>query len=215
MFWLGVAIAAVAFAALLWGIFLLIFHRDPERDVPEGPDIVSPADGKVLAVMDWPAGAPVELRKGVLGRLRALTEDLDPCPHVIIPIFMSPLDVHVQRIPVAGTVDHVVRHPGGFLMATSLDALENATVETLLTTPVGKVKVLQTAGILVRHIHNRLTPGQSVVKGERFGKIDFGSQVTVILPKRGDLHVRVKPGDHVYAGETILAQVVARSEPGT
>jgi phosphatidylserine decarboxylase len=198
------AIGAVALAALI-ALFLWNFHRDPERVIPEGDHVVSPADGRVLDVIDLPPGEPVNLPKGLIGRVRALTDDLDPCPHVMIPIFMNPFDVHVQRVPISGTVLAIKDHPGKFLTADSVEALQNLTVQTLMETGIGRVKVLQTAGFLVRHIHNDLQPGQEVRKGDRFGKIDFGSQVTLILPKKDSIRVEVRKGDSVLAGETIVA----------
>jgi phosphatidylserine decarboxylase len=199
-----VCIGAIVAVALL-SIFFLNFNRDPERRPPEGQVIVAPADGKVLDVIEWPGGEPVNMAKGLMGRVKAITSDLSPQPHYLIPIFMNPFDVHVQRAPLSGRVLKVERRPGGFRMANSLDALENATVEVLLETVIGKVKVLQTAGILVRHIHNWLQPGVDVRIGERFGKIDFGSQVTILLPKAALSQLRVQKGDYVYAGQTVLA----------
>lgn len=195
----------VVIVVVLLALFFKNFHRDPERVVPEGPNVVAPADGKVLDVIELPAGEPVNMPKGLIGRVTAFTDDLDDGPHVLIPIFMNPFNVHVQRAPLDGTVLGIERHPGKFLAAYSLEALHNATVEMLMQTSIGKVKVLQTAGYLVRHIHNFLEPGRKVSKGDRFGKIDFGSQVTLILPKNDSVRIEVKKDDCVKAGETIVA----------
>jgi len=206
------AIGAVALAALV-ALFLWNFHRDPERVIPEGDNVIAPADGKVLDVIELTPGEPVNLPKGLIGRVRALTDDLDPCPHVMIPIFMNPFNVHVQRVPISGTVLGVKEHPGKFLTANSVEALQNLTVETLMETGIGRVKVLQTAGFLVRHIHNFLQVGQAVRKGDRFGKIDFGSQVTLILPQKDSIRVKVKKGEFVLAGETVVATLEGSERP--
>jgi len=197
----------VVVAVVLLALFFKNFHRDPERTVPEGLNVVAPADGRVLDVVELPAGDPVNMPKGLIGRVKAFTDDLDDGPHVLIPIFMNPFNVHVQRAPLDGTVLGIERHPGRFLAAYSVEALQNATVEMLMETSIGKVKVLQTAGCLVRHIHNHLEPGQPVSKGDRFGKIDFGSQVTLILPKKDSVQIEVKKDDCVKAGETIVATI--------
>jgi phosphatidylserine decarboxylase len=198
------AIGAVAAAALL-ALFFRNFHRDPERVIPEGDNVVAPADGRVLDVIELPPGEPVDLPKGLVGRVKVLTDDLDPCPHVMIPIFMNPFNVHVQRVPISVRVLSTKEHPGKFLTANSVEAMQNLTVQTLMETDVGRIVVLQTAGFLVRHIHNDLRVGQEVRKGDRFGRIDFGSQVTLILPKKDFIRVVVKKGDSVLAGETVVA----------
>lgn len=204
-------VAGVAGIALL-SLFFRNFHRDPDRTPPDGPHILAPADGVVIDLMDLPPGEDLDMPKGILGRVRALTDDLGDGPHVMIPIFMNPFNVHVQWGPIDGTVLRKERRAGGFIRAFSLEALENATVETLIETEIGKVKILQTAGFLVRHIHNWLEPGQAMRKGQRFGKIDFGSQVTIILPKKDCIEIRARKGDRVFAGETILATITERAE---
>lgn len=205
MFWIGISIIGVLLAVALLSLFFMNFNRDPERASPLGEVIVAPADGQILDIVELPPAASVELPKGWFGRVKALTGDMASEPHYLIPIFMNPFNVHVQRAPLPGRVVDIRRRPGKFIMANSLDALENATVETLLETPVGPVKVLQTAGYLVRHIKNYLTPGQEVRVGERLGKIDFGSQVTLLFPQRANIELKVRKGDIVVAGETVIA----------
>ncbi|MBI2192140.1 MAG: phosphatidylserine decarboxylase [Planctomycetes bacterium] len=214
MFWIGLFLAGGLVLIVLLGSFFIQFNRDPERTIPTGPVIVAPADGKVLDVVEVQAGTPVDLPKGWLGRVKAMTTDLDAEPYYLVPIFMNPFNVHVQRIPFPGRVIQVRRWPGKFLMADSLDALENATVETLLETPVGKMKVLQTAGLLVRHIRNYLVAGQTVHRGERFGMIDFGSQVTILIPKKPGLELVIRKGDTVRGGETVFATLLSDGGKG-
>ena len=205
MFWLELLAILLVLSAALLSLFFKNFNRDPERMIPSGPVVVSPADGRVLDIVELDEGQLVDIPKGLLGRIRSMTEDLGEGPHYLIPIFMNPFDVHVQRAPITGRVLDIRRLPGGFIKAYSLDALENATVEMVLDTVLGKVKVLQTAGFLVRHIHNNLSSGTEVRMGDRFGNIDFGSQVTLIIPKSEAIEVAVKKGDYVYGGETVMA----------
>lgn len=205
MFWLELLVILLVLSAALLSLFFKNFNRDPERMIPSGSVVVSPADGRVLDIVELDEGQLVDMPKGLLGRIRSMTDDLGEGPHYLIPIFMNPFDVHVQRAPITGRVLDIRRKPGGFIKAYSLDALENATVEMLLDTVLGKVKVLQTAGLLVRHIHNNLSSGTEVRMGDRFGNIDFGSQVTLIIPKSEAIEVAVKKGDYVYGGETVMA----------
>ena len=193
--------------AALLSLFFRNFHRDPDRIPPEGPFILSPADGKVLDVIELPAGKPVDLPKGIIGRVKAFTDDLADEPHIMIPIFMNPFNVHVQWAPLDGKVLNIEKREGKFVAAYSIQALENATIEMLVDTRIGKVKLLQTAGYLVRHIHNWLAVGEDLKVGNRWGKMDFGSQVTIIVPKKAVGEIKVKKDDIVQAGETVLATI--------
>ncbi|MDA0840925.1 MAG: phosphatidylserine decarboxylase [Planctomycetota bacterium] len=193
--------------AALLSLFFRNFHRDPDRIPPEGPFILSPADGKVLDVIELPAGEPVDLPKGIIGRVKAFTDDLADEPHIMIPIFMNPFNVHVQWAPLDGKVLNIEKREGKFVAAYSIQALENATIEMLVDTRIGKVKLLQTAGYLVRHIHNWLAVGEDLKVGNRWGKMDFGSQVTIIVPKKAVGEIKVKKDDIVQAGETVLATI--------
>jgi phosphatidylserine decarboxylase len=180
------------------GTFLLFatlavasFFRDPERDVPEGGDlVVSPADGKVVAVESdrSPESLPGE-------RLQRVS------------IFMSPADVHVNRIPCSGTVLSVKHTPGKFVAAYRDEAsFENERNEVAMRDEKGRpIVFVQIAGLLARRIICRLTPGQAVRQGERFGLIMFGSRVDVYLPNTATMRVRV--GDRVRAGSGVLAEL--------
>jgi phosphatidylserine decarboxylase len=119
-------------------------------------------------------------------------------------MFLSPVDVHVNRTPVAGTVRHVEFHPGKFLPAYKKEAGElNEWTEVWFDRPNGPVVVRQIVGILARRIVCRLSVGQQVAAGDRFGVMKFGSRIDLFLPRSAT--IRVKAGDKVVGGETTLA----------
>ena len=176
-----------ALVPLVVGVgFSLFFFRDPER-VPPADErvVVSPADGRVLAVVED----------------RALE-----APATRISIFMSPLDVHVNRNPVTGVVRDVTHTLGKFRAAfadkASLDNERNALV---LDSGGRRYLVVQIAGALARRIVCHVGPGDPVRRGERFGMIMFGSRVDFYLPP-GVVPV-VRAGDRVHAGTTPVAEV--------
>lgn len=174
-------------AALL--IFTLNFFRDPDRISPKREDaIISPADGTVLLVKK------VEEPRFIQG------------PATQISIFMSPLNVHVNRIPINGKVDYLKYIPGKFLVASADKASdENERSEIGIEGAHGKVFFTQVAGFVARRIVYDLKEGDSVKIGERFGMIKFGSRVDVIVPEKWS--PLVKPGDKTTAGETILFEL--------
>jgi len=166
-------------AALLAASFAgsMLFFRDPERD-PEGPGVVSPADG-------------------VVTRAEGLGDGSSE-----VSIFMRLRDVHVNRVPLGGTVEDVGHQPGRFRPAfgdTSLNERNTVTLDT----EEGFFEVQQVAGFFARRIRCFLEPGDEVARGERLGIIAFSSRVNVVLPfPAGELEVSV--GDTVKAGETLL-----------
>jgi len=182
----------VAVLPLLLGVgFCLYFFRDPERQPP--PDdhlVVSPADGRVLEVRE-------EREEQFLHQ-----------PATRISIFMSPLDVHVNRSPVAGTIE-LVRHTAGRFRAAFADkaSLDNERNAVLLTTPGGRFLVVQIAGALARRIICNRRPGDRLARGERFGMIMFGSRVDLFLPPAA--RPMVARGDRVRAGHTVGAELPA------
>ena len=182
--WTG--FAAVGFIALLLFAFTVFFFRDPRRAIPPGPEhIVSPADGRVIAV-------------GEAGRV----EGYDG-PARTVAIFLSVWDVHVNRNPVDGKIARVEYRKGDFKRAYLSDASEhNEQTRILIESPRGKVLVRQIAGILARRIVCRLKEGDAVVRGERFGMIKFGSRTELALPP--SVRLRVSVGDKVRGGETII-----------
>lgn len=170
-------------------IFTLNFFRDPERNIPEKDNIiVSPADGKILIIKD------------VLEK-RYLNEEA-----IQVSIFMSPLNVHVNRIPIDGKVDYLKYIEGEYLVAYHDKADErNERSEIGIMSKFGKVFFTQVAGMVARRIVYDLKLEDSVKKGDRFGMIKFGSRVDVIVPKKWEL--KVKEGDLTTAGETILFEM--------
>jgi phosphatidylserine decarboxylase len=185
--WL-VGAGVLAVLALIVTLFFVNFFRDPDRLTPPGAHLVTaPADGKVVAVLD---GVHEE---------RFLER---ACRRV--SIFMSPLDVHVNRIPVDGRVVEVVHRPGRFHAAFVDKASElNEQTAVLLEDARGeRVLCVQIAGQLVRRIVCRLRPGDAVHRGERYGLIMFGSRLDLYLPPI--VEVSVKVGDRVAAGVTVI-----------
>jgi phosphatidylserine decarboxylase len=203
-FVLGALVVAVAvgfWVGRTWSVpflvlaaFFLFFFRDPDRQIPSGPNLVlSPADARVMVAGDlpWP-GAPAGQWK-------------------IISMFLSPMDVHVNRTPVAGTVRHVEFQPGQFFPAYKKEAGElNEWTEVWFDRPGGPIVVRQIVGILARRIVCRVTEGQQVSAGERFGVMKFGSRIDLFLPKNAT--ILVKAGDKVVGGETTLATLAANAQ---
>lgn len=181
------------YSLLIVGILLLVFtinfFRDPDRNIPDGNNIVvSPADGKIVIVKD-------------VYEKRFLNDEA-----VQISIFMSPLNVHVNRIPISGKVDFFNYVEGEYLVAFHDKADErNERSEIGLTTKFGKVLFTQVAGMVARRIIYEINVSDSVNIGERFGMIKFGSRVDVIVPKKWK--ILVKEGDLTTAGETILFEI--------
>lgn len=182
--WLFVA----ALLALLLAAFMAYFFRDPERTISTDADvIVSPADGLVT-------------------RVELLTPGQTDSPQVV-SIFLSPLDVHINRAPIAGRVTAVNYTKGRYLMATKEEAsLVNEQNAITIESPDGLTIVCkQIAGILARRIVCWKQTGDTVARGERFGLIKFSSRTDLILPAR--VQVLVKVGTRVQGGATIIGKV--------
>lgn len=177
---IGMAIALLALAALV-----VYFFRDPERRPPADPSaVVSPADGRVMAV------APESL-DGRAGRR--------------ISIFLAVWNVHVNRSPMSGRLDKLEYRPGKFYAAMRARAsLENEQNVFYLDTERGRIVFKQVAGWIARRVVSWKSPGDTLVLGERIGLIRFGSRMDVWLPEGAEIVVR--PGDKVAAGESILAR---------
>jgi phosphatidylserine decarboxylase len=171
---------------ILFLIFAINFFRDPDRNTPDRNNIVvSPADGKVIIIKEF------EDKKFIYG------------PAKQISIFMSPLNVHVNRIPIDGKVFYLKYHAGDYIMAFEEKASErNERSEFGIESKYGKVFFTQVAGFIARRIVYELKLGDSVKIGKRFGMIKFGSRVDVIVSS--DWKVNVAMNDMVKAGETIL-----------
>jgi len=174
---------------LILAAFFVFFFRDPDRTTPSEPNlVVSPADGRVmLAGVEPGPGAPD-------GQWRQIS------------IFLSPIDVHVNRTPVEGTVTHVEYHPGKFLPAYKVEAGQlNEWTEVWFERQGRAVVCRQIVGILARRIVCRLRTGDTVTRGQRFGVMKFGSRIDLFVPT--DARILVKAGDRAVAGETVLARV--------
>lgn len=183
LLWLGWWIVGGALLAL--AAFVLFFFRDPERKIPDVPGaIVSPADGWVLSVGEVSVNGATQTR---------------------VTIFLSLFDVHVNRAPIAGRITAAEYRRGKFLVASRERAsLENEQNEITLDGEGTRVVFRQIAGVLARRIEFWKKPGDDLARGERVGMIRFGSRVEVFFEPR--FRARVKPGDHVRGGSSILAQ---------
>ena len=168
-------------------LFTLYFFRDPERTPPSGDNLVlAPADGEVVVVK--------EVREDEFLKSGATQ----------VSIFMSPLNVHVNRFPISGRVSLYRYVPGEYLVAyDEKSSLRNERTHIGLQNARLKVLFKQIAGFVARRIVANIKEGDNAVAGERFGMIKFGSRVDVFVPK--DLLVKVKLGDKTVAGETVLA----------
>lgn len=181
---------AASVVPLVLGVgFCVYFFRDPERSAPADPRaVVSPADGRVIDV------APV-----------------DATPHLgtratRVSIFMSPLDVHVNRSPIDGRIT-LVEHTAGRFRAAFHDkaSLDNERNAMVVESPAGRFLVVQIAGALARRIVCRRGVGDALSRGERYGLIMFGSRVDVYLPD--GIEAAVARGDRVQAGTSVLARL--------
>ena len=177
----------VALVFVILAAFMAFFFRDPRRQTPTDPAlVVSPADGRVTRVK------PV----GEVGESSA----------TVVSIFLSPLDVHINRAPIAGKITDVSYTRGKFLMATN----ENASVvneQNALTIEGEKITVVckQIAGILARRIICWKRVGERVALGERFGLIKFSSRTDLLLP--ANVEVLVTVGARVKGGTTIIGKI--------
>jgi len=162
-----------------------LFFRDPTRDIPKGEGLIlSPADGTVVQVTRY---LGQELRE----------------PATQISIFLSVLNVHINRAPFPASVDEVTYKPGSFRIAWQPEAsADNEQNLIALRAPEGRLLVKQIAGLIARRIVCKVVPGQKVEAGERIGLIRFGSRVDLIVPARAE--ISVKRGDRVYGGTTVM-----------
>jgi phosphatidylserine decarboxylase len=190
------ALGLGAFGWWLWSlpfvvlaVALALFFRDPDRAAPASTGlVVSPADGRVMVAGEAPPGA------APVGQWTQLS------------IFLSPFDVHVNRIPVSGTVTRVDYKPGSYRPAYRPEAMtENERSEVWIDASTCTVVFRQITGVLVRRVVCRVRTGDTVRAGDRMGVMKFGSRIDLFLPAGTPLRVGV--GDRVRAGETVLAQL--------
>jgi phosphatidylserine decarboxylase len=183
--WLPIAVAAAVLT-----LFVSWFFRNPPRAIPQGPRlVVSPGDGKVLAVEE-------EFEPRYL-KDRA----------VRISIFLNVFDVHINRIPCEGIIEDVQYQPGLFLVASKPHAtLKNEQNAVMIKTVEGaKVLCVQVAGLIARRIVWWVNPKDPAVRGERYGLIRFGSRMDTYVPV--GTAIRIAVGDRVKGGETILGEL--------
>lgn len=178
------------FCLLLSSVFLAFF-RDPNRSLPAdiSPDaVLSPADGKILYA------GPAQK---------------DACPPGRwdqISIFLSPLDVHVNRVPINGRVIDIRYQPGTFLPAyKSRSAVDNERTEITVDHQGQLIIFRQIVGVMARRVVCRIRPGMTVTQGQRFGVMKFGSRMDVFLPTTAV--ILVEPGRKVRSGESVIAML--------
>ncbi len=192
----ALVIAAVSGAAITWPVaipfvllaaFFAFFFRDPVRTSPPGDDLVlSPADGRVLVSGEAAPGAA------------------PPGNWQQISIFLSPMDVHINRIPASGRVTRVVYTPGRFLPAYRHDAATaNERSEIWIDHRGQSIVARQIVGLLARRVVCRTSEGADVRAGDRFGVMKFGSRMDIFLPPSAT--IRVEVGQVVRGGETVIA----------
>ena len=177
-------------------LFVAFFFRDPNRRVPEDDGLIlSPADGRVVTVES---------------DARAPSAPAAPCARV--GIFLSPLDVHVNRMPVAGRVTDVAHRAGKFRAAFAADAADVNEQNVVGLEDAGgrRFVLVQIAGMLARRIVCRVRRGERVRQGDRYGMIMLGSRVDLYCP--ADAELRIDVGQRVKAGETVIAAYRAAPE---
>jgi len=184
-FWIGwFAIGGAVLMFLLMG-FMMYFFRDPHRSIPLEPGIVvAPADGKVTIAS------------------QATAEE----PHALVSIFLSPLDVHINRAPIEGEIVDISYKRGKFLMATKNESrlLNEQNCLTIVGSEI-TVKCVQIAGVLARRIVCWKQRGERVKCGEQFGMIKFSSRTDLLMPANVELLVKI--GSRVKGGETIIGRI--------
>jgi phosphatidylserine decarboxylase len=218
----------LSFGAFLFWRYVWFF-RNPPRSIPSGQNIVSPADGTVVYVKQvQPREKVISIKKGVAVSVNDITRTDLAAPKVIIGVFMSPFNVHHNRMPLTGKIDFVKHHPaegvnrhmGAMhwrslmkrhpLYTNSLHIFTNERTVTKFSGSLGQDEIngyiVQIAGKSVHGIDSYVKPGQVVPKGEIFGMIRIGSQVDLVVTLVPGMRLQVKPGDKVVAGETIVIE---------
>ncbi len=185
-----VKLILLAVSVLVFG-FVIYFFRDPVRKIPEGikdNEVLSPADGKVMMIEEIEDETFLKSKAKMIG------------------IFLSPLNVHVNRIPVSGKVEYFQYIKGDYIVAFDHKSSErNERTEIGITNPKFKLMFKQIAGFVARRIVCGLRVGTGVVRGEKFGMIKFGSRVDIIMPL--NTIIKVSVNQKVIGGETIIAEV--------
>jgi len=182
--WLSTLVSIVFFA------FVLQFFRNPKRAIPESDDalVYAPADGQVVVIEE--------------------TEETEyfNSKRLQVSIFMSPLNVHVNRNPLGGEVRYLKHHPGKYLVAWHpKSSTENERTTVVIQNNEAEVLLRQIAGAMAKRIRNYLSVGQTVAQGSDMGFIKFGSRVDLFLPL--DAKIQVSIGDKVKGNKTVIAEI--------
>jgi phosphatidylserine decarboxylase len=184
----GMLLTGLVFLSVLFFLiscFLILFFRDPERII--GPGVVAVADGKIRQI--------------------AHVHDADVGDAIWISTFMNIQNVHVNRMPLDGTITALAHHRGGHLPAYRKESEQNERVVILAKTTLGTVKIIQIAGAVARRIVPYVSSAQQVRKGQRIGLIRLGSRVDVYLPTKKIKTLTIQVRDRVKAGEDTLAEL--------
>jgi phosphatidylserine decarboxylase len=184
---IGIKLILLVLSVLLFS-FTLFFFRDPVRQLPaelEPNDVISPADGRVMIVG--------EINDDIFLKNKAK----------LVAIFLSPLNVHVNRIPISGKIDYFSHVKGGFTAAFRESSVNNERTLIGISNRDSKILMKQIAGFVARRIVCNLHQGANVEIGGKFGMIRFGSRVDLLMPH--DTQIRVSLNQKVTGGETIIA----------
>jgi phosphatidylserine decarboxylase len=175
----------LSLVTFLISIVFIIFFRDPVRKVGEG--IVACADGRIREIIDLK------------------DDDVKNCTR--ISTFMNLYNVHVNRMPIDGTIKNIKHSTGYHLPAFRKESDKNERVTITIDTQIGVIKIIQIAGTLARRIYPYVKKGNKLKKGDRIGIIRFGSRVDIYLPKKSLKNIIVKKGEYVRAGESTIAKI--------
>ncbi len=216
-----IIILGVFILFLCWRIYFL---RDPKRNIPAGDVLVAPADGTVLYIKNISRGEiPIALKKNNSIPLTEITGigEYKNTSGFLFGIFMSPLSVHRNRIPVSGEIVFKKYQQFPFnlsMIKATTDILlkrspfndyefypTNERLTIGIKTEWGIISVTQIADKWIRKIVSWIEVGDKVTKGQQYGMIRFGSQCDIFIPDSFDLQIKIKTGDYIYAGETVLA----------
>ena len=188
----------------------IFFLRDPKRIIAKGRTIISPADGKIVAITKIDQNIEdLKISKGLIGKIKTMTEFLGKKDGTMISIMLNVHNIHVQRVPTDGIVTEIEHIPGKLINviknAKKMEWLVNEKIETTIKNEeIGKIKVIQIAGFLARRCVSSLRINQTVSKGQKLGLIKLGSQVSIVLP--ATVKLKVKLNQKVTDGETVIAE---------
>lgn len=203
------------FAIALFLLYRFWFLRNPKRKIPFGSNIVSPADGQIVKIIEYDHAKSFEIRENKLGKVLVKTKDVAPRGWLIV-IVMNIHNMHRQKAPMDGKIISIKYSRGKFINAIRKAhnlraALENENNEILMNTEIGNIKVIQVAGVLAKKIVCFVKEGQFVGKGNPLGLIKLGSQVILVLPE-SNIEMKVKEKDKVKAGSGIIAEIKIREK---